>query len=137
MPCILPRLVRIGVFSASVLFFGGFNANAAETQTSTGDAVRGKSLYEAKCGGCHSVDANRVGPLHRGVVGRVPGTAAGFSYSPAVKKLGGVWTRDRLDQWLQNPQAYAPGTRMYLMVSDATTRKDIIAYLASVSPRAK
>ena len=99
-----------------------------------GDPVNGQKLYEGKCGACHSVEANRVGPLHRGVVGRPPGTAPGYDYSPAVKKLRGVWTPARIDLWLQDPQKVAPGTKMYFQVTDAGQRRDIIAYLVSVSP---
>lgn len=101
-----------------------------------GDPVHGKELYEGKCGACHSVDANRVGPLHRGVVGRVPGTAPGYDYSPAIKKLKGVWTPARINVWLQDPQKVAPGTKMYFQVDDPAQRRDIIAYLVSVSPGA-
>ncbi|MFM9852224.1 MAG: c-type cytochrome [Sphingomonadaceae bacterium] len=97
-------------------------------------AVAGKAGYESKCGGCHSVDANRIGPLHRGVVGRKIASVAGYAYSPAIKKLSGAWTPARLNQWLQNPQAMAPGTRMYLSIPDATQRSAIISYLTSVSP---
>lgn len=46
----------------------------------------GKEAYQSTCGGCHSVDANRIGPLHRGVVGRKPGGVPGYAYSPALKK---------------------------------------------------
>jgi len=109
-------------------------ASSALSAPAPGDVAAGQKLYEAKCGGCHTLDANRVGPLHRGVVGRRPGVAPGFNYSPAVKALGGVWTPARLDQWLKGPQAMAPGARMYFSVPDPSQRLDIIAYLASVSP---
>ena len=36
-----------------------------------GDATRGEQVYESRCMACHSLDANRVGPMHRGVYGRV------------------------------------------------------------------
>jgi cytochrome c len=98
-----------------------------------GDPVAGKALYEARCGGCHSVDANRIGPLHRNVVGRVPGSVPGFAYSPALSRLGGVWTAERLDLWLQGPQKLAPGVRMYLSVSDPVERHNVVAYLQTVS----
>ncbi len=97
-------------------------------------AADGKALYEGKCGGCHSLDANRVGPAHRGVVGRRIATAPGYAYSPAIKKLAGVWTPARLDQWLQAPQKLAPGSKMYLTIPDAQKRAAIISYLASASP---
>jgi cytochrome c len=101
---------------------------------SAGDPVRGRTLYESRCGGCHSLDASRTGPRHRGVVGRAVGSVPGYDYSPALRRLGGAWTADRLDTWLQGPQRMAPGTRMYLSVPDAGQRRDIIAYLASTSP---
>jgi cytochrome c len=102
-----------------------------------GDAAAGKALYEAKCGGCHSVEANRVGPRHRDVVGRKVASLTDYDYSPAIRKLGGVWTAERIDVWLQGPQAMAPGSKMFLSVSDPEQRRDIIAYLASVSKPAK
>lgn len=92
----------------------------------------GQALYQAKCGGCHSIDTNRIGPLHRGVVGRKVASVPGFAYSPALKKLSGVWTGARLDQWLQGPQKLAPGSKMYLTVPDAAQRAGIIAYLKTV-----
>ena len=102
-----------------------------------GDATIGKTAYQGKCGGCHSVDMNRIGPLHNGVVGRKPGAVPGYSYSAAIKKLGGVWTPARLDLWLQNTQKVAPGSKMYFSVSDPVERGNIIAYLQSISPPAQ
>ena len=96
-----------------------------------GDPAAGQALYQAKCGGCHSLDANRIGPAHRGLVGRKIASAPGFAYSPAIRKLTGVWTAARLDQWLQNPQKLALGSKMYLSVTDAAQRASIIAYLAA------
>jgi cytochrome c len=97
------------------------------------DVKTGQMLYEGKCGGCHSVDENRVGPKHRGVVGRRIASVAGFDYSPAIQKLQGVWTTERLDQWLQNPQEIAPGSKMFFTVDDPEQRHAILAYLRSVS----
>ena len=37
-----------------------------------GDATRGEQVYESRCMACHWLDANRVGPMHRGVYGRRP-----------------------------------------------------------------
>jgi cytochrome c len=92
-------------------------------------------LYESKCGGCHSLDKNRVGPKHRGVVGRKVASVPDYDYSPAIKKLGGVWTPDRIDRWLQGPQAMAPGAKMFFQVSDPAQRHAIIAYLSANSPQ--
>lgn len=96
-----------------------------------GDPAAGQTLYQAKCGGCHSLGANRIGPAHRGVVGRKIASAPGFAYSPAIRKLAGAWTPMRLDQWLQGPQKLAPGSKMYLTVPDPAQRANIIAWLAA------
>ena len=92
-----------------------------------------EALYESRCGGCHSVDANRIGPRHRDVVGRKVAGLPDFDYSDALRKLGGVWTPARLDTWLQDPQTMAPGAKMFLSVPDPQQRREIITYLSSVS----
>ena len=104
-------------------------APGARAAALVGDPVHGKTLYQA-CSGCHSLDENDVGPKHRGVVGRKAGTAPGYAYSPALKALGLTWTPANLDRWLTNPQAVAPGARMYFSVPNAQNRADLIAYLA-------
>lgn len=94
-----------------------------------GDAARGEELYDARCTGCHSLDANRVGPLHRGVVGRKAGSIRDFAYSPALRKATITWSEPMLDRWLANPEALVPGQKMGYSVTDAVDRADIIAYL--------
>jgi cytochrome c len=99
------------------------------------DPDRGKELWEAKCIGCHALDANRVGPPHRGVFGRKAGTAPGFAYSAAVRNAGFVWDEARLEAWLAGPAQFVPGSRMGFSVADPADRADIIAYLKSLSRR--
>jgi cytochrome c len=121
---------------AASIWIGLLAAGAVVTGASAqpaGSVATGEALYEAKCSGCHSLDANRIGPRHRGVVGRKLAGLPDFDYSDALRKLGGVWTPDRLDTWLQGPQAMAPGAKMFLTVPDPQQRRDIIAYLTSVS----
>jgi cytochrome c len=99
------------------------------------DAAAGQALFKSKCAACHTVDTNRLGPKIQGVVGRPVASAAGYTYSPALKKLGGVWTPTRIDQFLSAPQKMAPGSKMYLQVGDAKQRQQIAAYLQSVSTK--
>lgn len=94
---------------------------------------RGAEIYEAKCGACHSLDANRIGPKHRGVYGRKAGSVPDFSYTPALKKSGIVWNAQTLDRWLQGPTKMVPGTAMALSLSSAQERADVIAYLKQQS----
>lgn len=111
---------------AAVLWF------AAASPAAAGDAVHGAELYDSRCIACHSPDANRVGPKHRGVVGRKAGSLPDFNYSKAVKNSGVVWDEATLDKWLTNPQGFIPGQRMNFKVADPTDRADLIAYLKTL-----
>jgi cytochrome c len=105
------------------------SAVAAEA---AGDPARGAQAYESRCGGCHSVLADRIGPRHAGVVGRRAGSVAGFDYSPALKASRIVWDAAALDRWLTDPEALVPGQRMGYSLADAAVRADVIAYLATL-----
>ncbi|MBT9460317.1 MAG: c-type cytochrome [Rugosibacter sp.] len=94
-----------------------------------GDGVHGQLLYEQRCLGCHSLDANRVGPMHRGVLGRRAGSVSSYTYSLALQHATIVWDVKNLDSWLANPEQVLPGQRMNYRVSDAADRADLIAYL--------
>ena len=118
-----------GVALAGLLAAGMF----ARPSIAADDAAAGQALYESKCTGCHSVDADRIGPRHRNVVGRKVASVPGYDYSPALKKLGGVWTPARLDKWLSGTQKMAPGSKMYIEIDDPAQRRLLVAYLKSVS----
>ncbi|MBS0419271.1 MAG: PQQ-dependent sugar dehydrogenase [Proteobacteria bacterium] len=94
----------------------------------------GETVFKA-CNGCHVIgdgESNGIGPDLRKVVGRKVANMAGFRYSPAMQNLGGKWTRERLDQFLTDPQAYVPGTKMrFPGIADAAQRHDLIEFLAS------
>lgn len=100
-----------------------------------GNTSRGAEIYEAKCGACHSLDANRIGPKHRGVFGRKAGSVPDFHYSDALKKSGIVWNAKTLDTWLQSPIKMVPGTAMGFQLRDAGERADVIAYLKQQSQK--
>ena len=106
---------------------------AAQAQPPAGDPARGQQLYESRCIACHSIDANRVGPAHKGVVGRKAGSVADYSYSPAVGKSAIVWTPAELDRWLTDPEKAIPGQKMGYSVPDAQDRADLSAWLAKNS----
>ena len=93
----------------------------------------GKVLFESKCAACHSLDASRVGPLLRSVVGRKVASVAGYEYSDALRHVNGRWDSRRLEMWLQDPQSIAPGTKMAFSLPSATERSAVVQYLASTS----
>jgi cytochrome c len=104
-------------------------ASPQQSPLPDGDPVRGARLYKRVCAACHSLDANRVGPMHRGVVGRPVASVKEFYYSKALSAQNFVWDEASLDRWLENPPGMVPGTAMGIRVRLAEDRADIIAYL--------
>jgi cytochrome c len=84
--------------------------------------LRGEQLYQSRCAACHSLDANRIGPMHRGVYGRKVGSVPGFDYSPAVRKSKLQWSEKTLDQWLTDPEGLIVGQKMGYRVAEAADR---------------
>jgi cytochrome c len=93
----------------------------------------GATLFASRCAACHSLDANRVGPMLRGVVGRKVASVAGYAYSDALRRVSGRWDARRLQAWLQDPQSVAPGTKMAFSLPTASDRDAVIQYLSSTS----
>lgn len=117
------------MYKVATSFCCAITALALSAAHAAGDATRGESLYEARCGGCHSLDDNRVGPMHRGVFGRKAGSVPNFNYSKAVGNSKIVWDERLLNQWLNNPEKLIPGQRMGYQLSSEADRADVIAYL--------
>jgi len=95
----------------------------------SGDAERGRAVFNKRCTGCHAIDANREGPKLRGVFGRKAGSLPDFNYSVSLKASGFTWNEDSLDKWLSDTDAMVPGSDMEFRVVKATERLDLIAYL--------
>lgn len=95
---------------------------------------KGGQIVESRCFACHSLDANRVGPALRGVVGRMAGKAAGFEYSPALSAATHTWDKESIKKWLTNPEWLVPGQKMNYQVDSEQDREDVVAYLASLPP---
>jgi len=101
----------------------------------TADAAAGEAK-SAVCKACHNFDpagTNNIGPGLYGVVGRKPASHAGFAYSAAMQTVAAkqpVWDYQHLFEYLKNPSAYAPGTKMtYAGMSSPQDRINLIAYL--------
>lgn len=98
----------------------------------TADLANGKSKF-ALCQSCHTIapgGANMTGPNLHGVFGKKSASNPDFKYSDALKNAGWVWDASHLDQWLEKPQTFLPGTKMsFAGLKDAKDRTDLIGYL--------
>ena len=104
------------------------------------DAAAGEKVF-AKCKICHQVGEgakNGVGPVLNGVVGRKAGSEEGYNYSTANKSSGLTWDDATLKQYLKNPRAMVPGTKMIFPgISSEKDIDDVIAYLKQFGPDGK
>jgi cytochrome c2 len=86
-----------------------------------------------QCIVCHTLSEREtvsVAPSLRGIVGRPVASVEGFAYSEAMTGLGGRWSEERLDRFLENPGAAVPGTTMaFEGIDDAGERRQIIELL--------
>lgn len=95
------------------------------------DAAEGEKLFKA-CKACHKTEpgANGTGPSLYGIVGRAVDSAEGYSYSGALAAVADTWTPEHLSGFLENPKAYAPGTKMgYAGMKSVEDRANLIAWL--------
>src|SRR3954454_21909784 len=110
-------------FAASVL-----TALPAQAQ----DAAAGEKVF-AQCKACHQIGENAknaVGPVLNGLFGRKAGTIEGYSYSPANKNSGITWDEATFREYIKDPKAKIPGTKMtFPGLKDPKQIDDVVAYL--------
>jgi cytochrome c2 len=99
-----------------------------------GSADTGEAMFAEKCSGCHQLSdrsGDRMGPNLAGVVGRPVASLSDYpDYSPALRRLGGSWSEERLSAFLKQPTAVCPGTHMdFAGLADPDQRAAVIAYL--------
>lgn len=95
---------------------------------------KGEKTFK-KCVACHSIEqggANKTGPNIYGMLNSDIAAKDDFSYSDALKEKNDKWTYENLYAFLQNPKAYAPGTKMsFLGLRKPQQAADMIVYLRS------
>lgn len=96
------------------------------------DLAAGEQSFR-KCLPCHSVgeDAkHKIGPLLNGLEGRKSGTIDGYNYSEANKKAEIAWSEESFKEYIQNPMARIPGTKMaFAGIKNETEIASLWAYL--------
>jgi cytochrome c len=97
------------------------------------DAAAGKTSFN-KCLACHAVGEgakNKVGPVLNGLDGRKSGTVEGYSYTEANKSSGITWNKDQFLEYIRDPKAKIPGTKMiFAGIKKENEAADLWAFLA-------
>lgn len=96
------------------------------------DLAAGANSFK-KCATCHDVGEtakNKVGPELNGLDGRKTGTVAGYNYSDANKNSGIVWSEATFLDYIKDPRAKIPNTKMaFAGIKNETEAKNLWAYL--------
>lgn len=112
-------------------------ARAADQTPATGDAVKGKALFQQSCVICHATGQGDrpqagQGPSLAGVLGRPAAALTNFGYTKALAASHLVWDSATLDKFLAAPPSVVPGTAMVIPTASASDRSDLIAFLATL-----
>jgi cytochrome c len=112
------------------------SAGAAQAQ----DAAAGEKVF-LKCRACHQTGEtakNGVGPVLNGLIGRKSGSVEGYNYSDANKNSGLTWDEATFKEYIKNPKAKIPGTKMiFAGLTSEKEIEDIVAYLKQFGPDGK
>jgi cytochrome c len=130
---LMGRIAGIVLSSALLVGTTGF-AYAA------GDVAEGEKVF-AKCKICHQIGEgakNAVGPELNGLIGRHSGSAPGYNYSDANKNSGITWDEKTFREYIKNPKAKIPGTKMiFAGLPKDTDIDNLLAYLQQFGPDGK
>ena len=97
------------------------------------DAQKGAAVFNI-CLACHAIGPgaqNKIGPELNGLDGRKAGTVPNFEYSDANKNSGIVWNEGTFEEYIKNPAAKVPGTKMIFPgIKNDQQAKDLWAYVS-------
>src|SRR6201994_1023538 len=115
--------------SALIIIASSAIAPAALAQ----DAEAGKASFN-KCMACHSIGEgakNKVGPELNGLDGRKAGSAPDYNYSDANKNSGITWNEANFKEYIKDPKAKVPGTKMvFAGIKNETEVNNLWAYIS-------
>ena len=104
------------------------------------DVAAGEQSFK-KCSVCHKIGegaTNSIGPILNGLDGRKSGSVEDYSYSDANKAAGIVWSEATFKDYIQDPQARIPNTKMfYPGVKNEKEKGDLWAYLKQFDQNGK
>jgi cytochrome c len=86
---------------------------------------------------CHDVGENarnKLGPPLNGLDGRKAASVEGYSYSEANKNSGITWDEAAFKEYIKDPSAKIPSTKMIFSDKDEKEIGDLWAYLKQFGP---
>jgi cytochrome c len=106
-----------------------------------GDIAAGETVFK-KCMTCHSklgeTAQNMLGPVLNGLKGRKSGSVPGYNYSDANKKSGIVWDEGTFKEYIKDPKAKIPGTKMVFPgIKNETDADDLWSFIEQFGPDGK
>ena len=125
--------MKFAILAGSFALALAGSAACAQTAEEKEAAVKAGETVFAQCRACHQVGPtakNTVGPKLNGLIGRHSGDVEGYNYSEANKKSGITWDEKTFAEYIENPRAKIPGTKMaYAGLKDPKRVENLIAYL--------
>lgn len=118
----------LGLLMVTTMAFSASSALAAS---------KGEKLFKHKCGICHKIDKNAIGPKLKGVVGRKAGSTDFGKYN-AMKGANFTWNEALISEWITNQRKFLKAhkdmvggsrTAMIVHIKKEKDRKAIIDYL--------
>ncbi len=129
------KTISLLTFVASVAF-----AASAGQAFAAGDAAAGEKVF-AKCKACHQIGEgakNAVAPELNGIKGRKAASVEGYNYSEAIKGSGITWDEATFKEFIKNPKAKIPGTKMIFQgLASEGDADNVWAYLSQFSADGK
>src|SRR5262249_35488063 len=105
-----------------------------------GDIAGGEKTFK-KCMTCHKKDekaTNAIAATQTGLKGRKSGSIPGYSYSEANKNSGIVWDEATFKEYIKDPKARIPGTKMVFPgIKDEKDAEDLWSFLEQFGPDGK
>lgn len=105
---------------------------ASTLAASAQDLAAGEQSFR-KCLPCHSVGEgakNKVGPVLNGLDGRHSGSVPDYNYTDANKNSGITWNEETFKEYITDPRAKIPGTKMvFAGIKSEQEKSNLWAYL--------
>jgi cytochrome c len=123
------QIMKKLIVSALVIIASSAAVPAALAQ----DVAAGKTSFN-KCLACHAIGEgakNKVGPELNGLDGRKSGSAPDYNYSDANKNSGITWSEAQFKEYIKDPKAKIPGTKMaFAGIKNETEINDLWAFIS-------